>query len=389
MNLKIAERIKKIPPYLFAQIDKKIAELKKKGVDIINLGVGDPDLPTPPHIVKALERAANDPECHRYPAYEGSLEFREAVATYYKRRFGVELDPESEVMALIGSKEGIAHIFFAFIDPGDYALIPDPGYPVYKTATLFAGGIPYPMPLLKENNFLPDFSKIDTEVAKKAKLMFLCYPNNPTAAVANEKFFEEAVEFAKTYDIIICHDSAYVDITFDGYKAPSLLSVKGAMDIGVEFGSLSKPYRMTGWRIGYAVGNKDIISALGIIKTNIDSGQFTAIQKAGIEALLGPQDSVNEMLSVFEKRRNLVIETLKGIGLEVEPPKGTFYVWVPVPEGYTSQSFAEMLIEKAAVVVTPGVGYGDYGEGYVRISLTTPDERLKEAMRRIKESLSF
>ncbi|MDN5331101.1 MAG: LL-diaminopimelate aminotransferase [Tepidanaerobacteraceae bacterium] len=387
--MRIAERIKKIPPYLFAQMDKKIAELKKKGVDVISLGVGDPDLPTPPHIVEALERAANDPECHKYPAYEGSLEFRKAVATYYKRRFGVELDPESEVMALIGSKEGIAHIFFAFIDPGDYALIPDPGYPVYKTATLFAGGVPYPMPLLKENNFLPDFSSIDTQVAKKAKLMFLCYPNNPTAAVADEKFFEEAVEFAKTYDIIICHDSAYVDITFDGYRAPSLLSVKGAMDIGVEFGSLSKPYRMTGWRIGYAVGNKDIISALGVIKTNIDSGQFTAIQRAGIEALLGPQDSVYEMLSVFEKRRDLVIETFKEIGLEVEPPKGTFYIWVPVPEGYTSQSFAEMLIEKAAVVVTPGVGYGDYGEGYVRISLTTPDERLKEAMRRIKESLSF
>ncbi|TYP60006.1 LL-diaminopimelate aminotransferase [Thermosediminibacter litoriperuensis] len=387
--MKTAERIKQIPPYLFAQIDKKIAELRKKGIDVISLGVGDPDLPTPPNIIDALEKAARDPECHKYPDYEGSLDFRKAVATYYRRRFGVDLDPESEVMALIGSKEGIAHIFFAFIDPGDYALIPDPAYPVYKTATLFAGGIPYSMPLLKENNFLPDFSSIDTEIARKAKLMFLCYPNNPTAAVADEKFFEEAVEFAKTYDIIICHDSAYAEVTFDGYKAPSLLSVKGAKDIGVEFGSLSKPYRMTGWRLGYAVGNKDVIAALGIIKTNVDSGQFTAIQRAGIEALLGPQNSLDEMLSVFKRRRDLVVETLREVGLEVEPPKGTFYVWVPVPEGYTSSSFAEMLLEKAAVVVTPGNAYGDHGEGYVRISLTTPDDRLKEAMRRIKESLSF
>ncbi|WP_422448226.1 LL-diaminopimelate aminotransferase [Thermoanaerobacterium sp. DL9XJH110] len=384
-----ANRIKKIPPYLFAQIDKKIADLKKAGVDVISLGVGDPDLPTPPNIIQALQRACEDPACHRYPEYEGSLEFRQAVAAYYSRRYGVELDPENEVMALIGSKEGIAHIFLAYIDPGDYALIPDPGYPVYRTATIFAGGIPYPVPLVRENNFLPDFSKIDSDIARKAKIMFLCYPNNPTAAVADKKFFEEAVDFAKTYDLVICHDSAYADVTYDGYRAPSILSVDGAKEVAIEFGSLSKPYRMTGWRIGYAAGSKEIVSALGIIKTNVDSGQFTAVQKAAVEALTGPQDSVDEMLSVFKRRRDLVVEALRSMGFDVETPKGTFYVWVPVPRGFTSASFAEMLIEKAGVVVSPGNAYGEYGEGYFRISLTTPDDRIEEALKRMKENLNF
>lgn len=384
-----ANRIKKIPPYLFAQIDKKIADLKKAGVDVISLGVGDPDLPTPPNIIEALKRACEDPVCHRYPEYEGSLEFRQAVAAYYSRRYGVDLDPENEVMALIGSKEGIAHIFLAYIDPGDYALIPDPGYPVYRTATIFAGGIPYPVPLERENNFLPDFSKIDSDIARKAKIMFLCYPNNPTAAVADKKFFEEAVDFAKTYDLVICHDSAYADVTYDGYRAPSILSVDGAKEVAIEFGSLSKPYRMTGWRIGYAVGSKEIVSALGIIKTNVDSGQFTAVQKAAVEALTGPQDSVDEMLSVFKRRRDLVVEALRSMGFDVETPKGTFYVWVPVPRGFTSTSFAEMLIEKAGVVVSPGNAYGEYGEGYFRISLTTPDDRIEEALKRMKEKLNF
>ncbi|KYO66742.1 LL-diaminopimelate aminotransferase [Thermovenabulum gondwanense] len=383
-----AERIKKIPPYLFAQIDKKIAELKSKGIDVISLGIGDPDLPTPPNIVEAMKKAVEVKEYHRYPDYEGSLEFREAVSTYYKNRFNVSLDPRSEVMALIGSKEGIAHIFLAFVNPGDYVLIPDPAYPVYKTAAIFAGGIPYTMPLLEENNFLPDFSKIDEEILKKAKLMFLCYPNNPTGAVASEEFFMEAIELAKKYDIILCHDSAYAEITYDGYKAPSILSFPGAKDIAVEFGSLSKPYRMTGWRIGYAVGNSEIIQGLGIVKTNVDSGQFTAIQKAGIEALLGPQDSIKEMNDIFKKRRDLVVNTLREIGIDVKSPKATFYIWVKVPEGYSSSSFAEKLIEQAAVVVTPGSAYGEYGEGYVRISLTTPDHRLMEAMERIKK-ISF
>lgn len=380
-----AERIKKIPPYLFAQIDKKIAELKSKGIDVISLGIGDPDLPTPSNIVEAMKKAIEVKEYHRYPDYEGSIEFREAVSKYYKNRFNVTLDPKNEVMALIGSKEGIAHIFWAFVNPGDYVLIPDPAYPVYKTAAIFAGGIPYTMPLLEENDFLPDFSKIDEEILRKAKIMFLCYPNNPTGAVADEKFFEEAVEIAKKYDIILCHDSAYAEITYDGYQAPSILSIPGAKDVAVEFGSLSKPYRMTGWRIGYVVGNSEIVQGLGIIKTNVDSGQFTAIQKAGVEALLGPQDSIKEMIDIFKKRRDLVVNTLREIGLDVKPPKGTFYIWVKVPKGYTSASFAEKLIEKAAVVVTPGNAYGEYGEGYVRISITTPDHRLNEAMERIKK----
>lgn len=383
--MKVAERLNKIPPYISAQIDKKVAELRKKGVDVVSLGVGDPDLPTPDNIIKEMEKAIWNPAYHRYPDYEGSLEFRRAVAEYYEKRFGVKLNPEDEVMALIGSKEGIVNLTYAFVDPGDYALIPDPAYPVYRTATVFAGGIPYTMPLLKENNFLPDFTKIDTEVAKRAKIMWLCYPNNPTSAVADKRFFEEAVEFARTYDIVICNDSAYAEITYDDYESPSLLSVKGAEDIAIEMGSLSKPYRMTGWRIGYAVGNTDIMKALGTIKTNVDSGQFTAIQDAAIEALLGPQESLKELRSIFTKRRNFVVSALREMGFDVELPRGTFYVWVPVPEGYNSMSFAEKLVEEAAVVVIPGSAYGEYGEGYFRISLTTPDERIKEAMKRMRE----
>ncbi|AYO29812.1 LL-diaminopimelate aminotransferase [Biomaibacter acetigenes] len=383
--MKVAERLNKIPPYISAQIDKKIAELRKKGVDVVTLGVGDPDLPTPDNIIEVMEKAIWEPAFHRYPDYEGSIEFRKAVAEYYERRFDVKLNPENEVMALIGSKEGIVNLTYAFVDHGDYALIPDPAYPVYKTATLFAGGIPYTMPLLKENNFLPDFTKIDTDIARKAKLMFLCYPNNPTSAVADKKFFEEAVEFAKTYDIVICNDSAYAEITYDGYESPSLLSVKGAEDIAIELGSLSKPYRMTGWRIGYAVGNRDIMKALGRIKTNVDSGQFTAIQKAAVEALTGPQDSLKELRSIFTARRDMMVSALKEMGFDVSAPKGTFYIWAPVPEGYSSMSFSEMLVEKAAVVVIPGNAYGEYGEGFFRISLTTPDDRIKEAIKRMKE----
>ncbi|MDN5302549.1 MAG: LL-diaminopimelate aminotransferase [Thermoanaerobacteraceae bacterium] len=383
--MKVAERLNKIPPYISAQIDKKIAELRKKGVDVVTLGVGDPDLPTPDNIIEVMEKAIWEPAYHRYPDYEGSIEFRKAVAEYYERRFDVKLNPENEVMALIGSKEGIVNLTYAFVDHGDYALIPDPAYPVYKTATLFAGGIPYTMPLLKENNFLPDFTKIDTDIARKAKLMFLCYPNNPTSAVADKKFFEEAVEFAKTYDIVICNDSAYAEITYDGYESPSLLSVKGAEDIAIELGSLSKPYRMTGWRIGYAVGNRDIMKALGRIKTNVDSGQFTAIQKAAVEALTGPQDSLKELRSIFTARRDMMVSALKEMGFDVSAPKGTFYIWAPVPEGYSSMSFSEMLVEKTAVVVIPGNAYGEYGEGFFRISLTTPDDRIKEAIKRMKE----
>jgi len=383
--MKISERIKKVPPYISAEIDKKVADLTKKGIDVITLAIGDPDIPTPENIIKAMEREIHNPAYHRYPAYEGSYEFRCAVSRYYSKRFEVELDPDTEVMALIGSKEGIVNTAYAFIDEDDYALIPDPAYPVYKTATLFAGGIPYTMPLLKENKFLPDFTKVDKDIAEKATIMFLCYPNNPTSAVANKEFFEEAIEFAKKYDIVICHDSAYADIIYEDYKAPSILSAKGAKEVAIELGSLSKPYRMTGWRIGYAVGNNDIIKALGRIKTNVDSGQFTAIQSAAVEALSGPQDSVEEFRRILTKRRNFVFKALKDMGFDVELPQGTFYIWASVPKGYTSASFAEYLVDKAAVVVIPGNAYGEYGEGFFRISLTTPDDRIDEALSRMRK----
>lgn len=384
-----ATRIKKIPPYLFAEIDKKREAAIKRGVDVISLGIGDPDLPTPGYIIESLYRSVQNPANHQYPSYIGSLNFRKAVADWYRRRYNIELDPETEVMALIGSKEGIAHMFWAYIDPEDYALIPDPAYPVYKTGTIFAGGVPYIMPLRAENNFLPDLSAIGIEIAKKAKLMFLNYPNNPTAAVASLEFFQRVVDFAREHNILVCHDSAYIDITFDGYKAPSILQAQGAKDVCVEFGSLSKPFNMTGWRIGYAVGNKEALANLAVIKTNIDSGQFNSIQDAAIDALEGPEDQINRMIEVYKKRRDLVVDTLKNIGIDIEKPKGTFYIWAPVPRGYTSAQFAEMLLEQTGVIVSPGNAYGNYGEGYFRISLTISEARLIEALERMKKYLKF
>jgi len=384
-----ATRIKKIPPYLFAEIDKKREAAIKRGVDVISLGIGDPDLPTPGYIIESLYRSVQNPANHQYPSYIGSLNFRKAVADWYRRRYNIELDPETEVMALIGSKEGIAHMFWAYIDPEDYALIPDPAYPVYKTGTIFAGGVPYIMPLRAENNFLPDLSAIGIEIAKKAKLMFLNYPNNPTAAVASLEFFQRVVDFAREHNILVCHDSAYIDITFDGYKAPSILQAQGAKDVCVEFGSLSKPFNMTGWRIGYAVGNKEALANLAVIKTNIDSGQFNSIQDAAIDALKGPEDQINRMIEVYKKRRDLVVDTLKNIGIDIEKPKGTFYIWAPVPQGYTSAQFAEMLLEQTGVIVSPGNAYGNYGEGYFRISLTISEARLIEALERMKKYLKF
>lgn len=384
-----ATRIKKIPPYLFAEIDKKREAAIKRGVDVISLGIGDPDLPTPGYIIESLYRSVQNPANHQYPSYIGSLNFRKAVADWYRRRYNIELDPETEVMALIGSKEGIAHMFWAYIDPEDYALIPDPAYPVYKTGTIFAGGVPYIMPLRAENNFLPDLSAIGIEIAKKAKLMFLNYPNNPTAAVASLEFFQRVVDFAREHNILVCHDSAYIDITFDGYKAPSILQAQGAKDVCVEFGSLSKPFNMTGWRIGYAVGNKEALANLAVIKTNIDSGQFNSIQDAAIDALEGPEDQINRMIEVYKKRRDLVVNTLKNIGIDIEKPKGTFYIWAPVPHGYTSAQFAEMLLEQTGVIVSPGNAYGNYGEGYFRISLTISEARLIEALERMKKYLKF
>jgi LL-diaminopimelate aminotransferase len=384
--MKIAQRIQTIPPYLFAEIDKKKEEALKRGVDIINLGIGDPDQPTPNNIIEKLRESVKDSKTHHYPPYQGTTEFRQAVASWYKNRFRVNLDPEQEVMALIGSKEGIAHIFLAFIDPGDFSLIPDPGYPVYKTGTLFANGFPYIMPLLEENNFLPDLEEIDEEVAQRAKLMFINYPNNPTAAVANKDFFEKVVKFAKKYDILVCHDFAYSEMTFDGYKTSSFLEIEGAKEVGIEFHSLSKTYNMTGWRLGFAVGNKDAISALSIIKTNIDSGVFKAIQEAGVEALTGPQDNIEKMNEIYTRRRDVVINGLNKLGWNLKPTKATFYIWIPTLKNINSVDFANLLLEKTGIIVTPGIGYGEYGEGFVRIALTVEEKRLEEVIERLKKS---
>jgi len=384
--MKIAHRIETIPPYLFAEIDKKKEEAIKKGVDIINLGIGDPDKPTPNHIIEKLRESVKDPKTHDYPPYAGTAEFRQAVASWYKNRFRVDLDRDKEVMALIGSKEGIAHLFLAFIDPGDFSLIPDPGYPVYKTGTLFADGFPYTMPLLEENNFLPDLEEIDEEIAQRAKLMFINYPNNPTAAVANKDFFEKVVKFAKKYDILVCHDFAYSEMTYDGYKANSFLEVDGAKEVGIEFHSLSKTYNMTGWRLGFVVGNEEAISALSIIKTNIDSGVFKAIQRAGVEALSGPQDNIQKMNEIYTGRRNVVVNGLKKLGWNLKPTKATFYLWIPTLNKMSSMEFSNLLLEKTGIIVTPGVGYGEYGEGYVRIALTVEEKRLGEAMGRMEKA---
>jgi len=380
-----ADRIKNLPPYLFAKIDQMKGEVQKRGADIIDLGVGDPDQPTPPHIIKAFQEAARDPKNHRYPSYTGMIEFREAVAKWYQKRFQVTLDPQSEVLSLIGSKEGVAHVPLAFINPNDTVLIPDPGYPVYSSATLFAGGHAYCMPLIKENNFLPDFSAIPEETLKKAKLMFLNYPNNPTAATADLSFFEEAVKLAQRYQIVLCHDAAYTELCFDEFKPPSILEIPGARDVAIEFHSLSKTYNMTGWRIGSAVGNPDIIAALGQVKTNIDSGVAQAIQIAGIAALQGDQTPLSEMRTIYQERRDVLVTGLKEAGLEVETPKATFYVWITTPSGFTSAEFTAHLLTKAAIVTTPGNGFGDSGEGYIRMALTVDTARMAEVVRRIKD----
>ncbi len=385
MKIQPAERVRQIPPYLFAEIDRKKRELRERGMDLIDLGIGDPDIPTPRRIIARLMEAARDAENHRYPAYEGMLDFRQAVADWYKKRFQVSLDPRTEVLTLIGSKEGIAHIPLAFVDPGDYVLVPSPGYPVYRVSTIFAGGIPHFMDLKKENQFLPDLSAIPPQVAEKAKLMFINYPNNPTAAVAERPFFEEVVAFAKRHGIIVCHDAAYSEIAFDGYRPMSLMEVDGAKDVGIEFHSLSKTFNMTGWRIGFAVGNPEIVGGLGRIKTNIDSGAFQAIQLAGIEALNGYGTETEEIIGIYTARRNLLVKGLHAAGLEVESPKATFYLWVTVPNKYTSAEFAALLMEQLGIVGTPGIGFGDAGEGYIRFALTVGEDRLREAEDRLKE----
>jgi LL-diaminopimelate aminotransferase len=381
--IKYADRINSLPPYLFAAIDKAKAEIIKKGVDVINLGIGDPDMPTPPHIVEAMKRSLDNSERHRYPSYEGMPSFRNAAAQWYKKIMNVTLNPDDEVLTLIGSKEGIAHIPLAFLNPGDVSLVPDPGYPVYNIGSILAGAKPFKMPLLARNEFLPDLDAIPEDIAKKAKLMFLNYPNNPTSATASLKFFEEVVDYAHENDVIVVHDDAYSEMTFDGYKAPSFLNVKGAKDVGIEMHSLSKTYNMTGWRLGFAVGNRDILAGLGKVKTNVDSGAFESVQEAGIAALAGPQDCVRVMNKMYRERRDALLTGLCELGLDVKPPKATFYVWAHV-NGKASD-FSTMLLEKAGIVATPGNGFGEYGEGYVRFALTQSVERINEAVERMRK----
>lgn len=386
-----ASRLDKVPPYLFAEIRRKVAEAKKRGVDVITLGIGDPDQPTPEHIIDELCRALrdeSDPDRHRYGGDCPVAEFPEAAAEWYQRRFGVELDPGAEVCTLIGSKEGIAHLPWAVIEAGDVTLVPEPGYTVYYTGTVFAGGDCHWMPLVKENDFLPDLTAIPADVLKAAKLMWLCYPNNPTTAVAPREFLESAVKLARDNDLLIAHDIAYGENSYDGYKAPSILQIDGAKDVAIEFNSLSKPFNMTGWRLAFAVGNRQAVEALTLLKDNVDSGVLRAIQFAGAKALTGPQDCLERLNERYRRRRDLVVDTLNQVGWNLERPKATFYVWCPLPDGYPSSiDFAAMLLDKAGVVVTPGIGYGPHGEGYFRISLTYPDDRLSEATDRIREAL--
>jgi LL-diaminopimelate aminotransferase len=384
MRIEKAKRIEQIPPYLFAEIDKKKEEMKKKGMDLIDLGIGDPDLPTPQLIIERLKKAAEDPQNHRYPSYEGMIQFRQAVARWYERRFHISFDPRTEVLTLIGSKEGIAHIPLAFVNPGDYVLVPSPGYPVYRVSTLFAGGTPYFLPLLKENGFLPKFSEIPRGVAEKSKLLFINYPNNPTSAIAERPFFEEVIAFARRYGIIVCHDAAYSELAFDGYRPLSFFEVEGAKEVGIEFHSLSKTFNMTGWRIGFAVGNAEIISGLRRIKTNIDSGLFQAIQEAGIEALDHFDTPLPEIIRIYERRRDVMVKGLRDIGLDVERPKATFYLWIRIPRGFTSSQFSTLLLENAGIVATPGNGFGEAGEGYIRMALTVNEKRLEEAIERLR-----
>ncbi len=377
-----ADRLNSLPPYLFAAIDKAKAECVKKGIDVINLSIGDPDMPTPQHIVDAMRKAVGNPARHRYPSYEGMLTFRTAVAQWYKKTMNLDLAPEDEVLTLIGSKEGIAHIPLAFLNPGDISLVPDPAYPVYNIGSILADGKPFKMPLLAENDFLPDLDAIPASTAKKAKLMFLNYPNNPTSATATLKFFKDVVDFANENDILVIHDNPYSEMTYDGYKAPSFLNVSGAKEVGIELHSLSKTYNMTGWRIGFAVGNRDVLAGLGKVKTNVDSGAFEAVQDAGIAALLGPQDCVRQMNRVYKERRDALLAGLDGLGLEVKPPMATFYVWARVKG--SSFDFTKLLLKKAGIVATPGVGFGEYGEGYIRFALTQSVERIHEAVERMR-----
>ncbi|MGM0367484.1 MAG: LL-diaminopimelate aminotransferase [Actinomycetota bacterium] len=387
MDIIESDRLKSLPPYLFAEIDEIIKEKKQKGQDVISLGIGDPDIPTPDIIIEALHKSAQNPENHRYPSSYGMPEFREAVIRFYKNRFKVNLT-EDEVIPLWGSKEGIANIAYTFVNPGDYVIVPNPSYLVYKIGTMFAGGNSFEVPLVEENNFLMDLSIVDKNISKKTKLMYINYPNNPTSAACGVDFYKDVVEFAEKNNIIVCHDNAYSDIYSDKGKKPvSFLNEKGAKDVGVEFNSLSKTFNMTGWRIAYAVGNREIIQSLGKYKTNVDSGVFNAVQYAAVKALDNYGELVTQNNKVYNKRRKMVKETLDEIGIDYYDSEYTIYVWSKVPSGFTSKSFAKMLLDEANVVVTPGSAFGSEGEGYFRISLTISNNRLEEALRRIEKAI--
>jgi LL-diaminopimelate aminotransferase len=383
-----SHRLEAIPPYMFAELERRIADKQAAGIDVISLGIGDPDRPTYPHIVEAMRDAVVDPGTHRYPSNRGREELRHAFAGFYERRFGATIDPESEVIPAIGAKECIYNLCFAFCDPGDVALAADPGYPVYTGGPLLAGAEAVLMPLVPDLGFVPDLEAIPAKALARARLLFVNYPNNPTGSIVPEGFFERVIDLAGRHEILVVHDNAYSETTYDGYVAPSFLATPGAKDVGVEVFSLSKGYNMTGWRCAAILGNADAISAYWRLKTNVDSGLFEAVQLAGAAALEGPQSAVREMNAIYAGRRDLVVAALREIGVEVTPPKGTIYVWAPVPDGHTSTSFAELVLEEAAVVISPGSMYGPSGEGFFRISLTTPDERLAEAVGRMREHLS-
>lgn len=385
--MQFAKRLEKIPPYFFAEINRKRNELVAKGVDIINMGVGDPDLPTPAHIVQAMHEAIDDPYSHNYPPYQGTKEYRSAAVEWMARRFGVtHLNPDTEVVSSIGSKEAIHNTFLAFVESGDYTLIADPGYPVYRTSTIFAGGEPYTMPLKAENNFLPDLKAIPQEIAQKAKLLWINYPNNPTGALATLEFFEELVDYCHKYDILLCHDHAYSEMAYDGYKPPSVLQVEGAKEVAIEFHSLSKSYNMTGWRIGFVVGNALGIKGVSQVKTNVDSGVFKAIQQAALAAFQTTEEELQKVISVYQNRRNIIVQGLQSLGWSIEPPKATLYVWVRVPKSYSSTEFVTLLLDKCGIVVPPGNGYGAAGEGFFRIALTVPEEKMYAAIQRMKDA---
>ena len=381
--MRFSERMDRVPPYLFVQISRKIAEKKAQGIEVISFGIGDPDIPTPDYVIDALGEASHDAPNHRYPESEGLPEFREGVADWYHRRFGVKLDSVKEVISLIGAKEGIGHVAFCFLDAGDVALVPDPGYPVYAMGTLFAGGESYMLPLTEENDWLPDLDSIPDDVAGKAKLLWLNYPNNPTGAVADLEYYRKAIQFAENHDIAVMHDACYTEVAYDGYRPPSFLQAEGAMDVGIEFHSLSKSYNMTGWRIGMAVGNADMIEALLTIKSNLDSGVPQAVQHMAIEAMKRPLESVDERNVVYQARRDRIVPVLKDMGMKVESPKAGLYIWAGVPEGYTSAKFAEKLLEDTDVLMIPGGNYGAAGEGYVRLSITLQDDLIDKALDRV------